>query len=123
MSGPGPLKTFLDIQGLKALKALRATVNPHLVSELLIRDIPSDILWTQTEKERKSDHTFCINHVKASCGMLFFTKIKSLKKHKLSELIEILGCVHRMTLQKPLGMNYKMSRSDLLWYIVMLAAA
>ena len=50
--------------------------------------------------------------------MLFFTKIKSLKKHKLSELIEILGCVHRMTLQKALGTNYKMSRSDLLWYIV-----
>jgi len=39
VSGPGPLKTFLDIQGLKALKALRATVNPHLVSELLISEI------------------------------------------------------------------------------------
>ena len=90
MSGPGPLKTFLDIQGLKALKALRATVNPHLVSELLIRDIPSDILWTQTEKE-KSDHTFCIKHVKASCGMLFFTKIKSLKNTNSVNLLRSWG--------------------------------
>ena len=97
MSGSGPLKTFRHSrsQGLESLES-------HRESSSCIRDIPSDILWTQTEKE-KSDHTFCIKHVKASCGMPFFTKIKSLKKHKLCELIEILGCVHRMTLPKTLG--------------------
>lgn len=100
MSGSGPLNTFRHSrsQGLESLESHREFSSCiSCLSEIFRQTFYGHKL----RKKEKSDHTFCINnHVKASCGMLFFTKIKSLKNHKNSELIEILGCVHRMTLQK-----------------------